>query len=272
MRHQSEWQLSGTAAADYHRYMVKTIMYGWFRDLVEVADVRSGHRVLDVACGTGIVTRFAADRVGATGRVFGLDMNEGMLDTARALDEQGTMVQVEWRHGDVAAMPFHDSGFDVVLCQQGLQFFADKPAALSEMHRVLAPGGRLALSVFRSLDHCPWHRAVGDAVERHVSREAAAVIRGSFEFGGREELRAHILGAGFRNVYIRIESKLIRHASIAEFLPGYLSSTPVADAFAGLDEKVMEALTHEVSASLRPYTDDDGLAAPLECHVATASR
>ena len=272
MRRQSEWQLGGTAAADYHRYIVQTIILGWSSDLVEVADVRSGHRVLDVACGTGTVTRFAADRVGTTGRVVGLDMNEGMLDTARALDEQDTTAQVEWRHGDVTAMPFPDSGFDVVLCQHGLQFFADKAAALSEMHRVLGPGGRLALSVFRSLDHSPWHRAVGDAVERHVSPEAAAVIRGSFEFGDREELRALILGAGFRNVHIRIESRLIRHASIAEFLPGYLSSTPVADAFTGLDEKVMEALTHEVSTSLQPYTDDDGLAAPVECHVVTASK
>lgn len=272
MRQQSEWQLGGTAAANYHRYIVKTIILGWSGDLVEVAGVQSGHRVLDVACGTGTVTRFVADRVGATGLVVGLDMNEGMLDTARALDEQGATVQVEWQHGDVTAMLFPDSGFDVVFCQQGLQFFADKPAALSEMHRVLAPGGRLALSVFRSLDHCPWHRAVGNAVERLVSPEAAAVIRGSFAFGDREELRALILGAGFRNVHIRIESKLIRHASIVEFLPGYLSSTPVADAFTGLDEKVMEALTHEVIAALRPYTDDDGLAAPVECHVATASK
>lgn len=270
MGQQLEWQLSGKAPEAYDRYIVQTIMLGWSHDLIEVAAVQSGHRVLDVACGTGTVTRCAADRVGTAGRVVGLDMNEGMLNIARAIKEQNTEALVEWQHGDVVAMPFPDSAFDVVLCQQGLQFFADKSGALGEMRRVLAPGGRLALSVFRSLDHCPWHRAVGDAMARHVSAEVAEVIRGSFALGDIEELRTLILGAGFRQVHIRIESKMIRHASLTEFVPTYLTSTPVAGAVDVLDENVQASIVRDISTSLRPYTDDDGLAAPVEAHVVTA--
>lgn len=261
------WQLHRGSSEAYHQYIGKTIVSPWTEDLIEAADVRRGHRVLDVACGTGLVAREAARRVGEAGSVAGLDMNSGMLDVARSIGE----LPIEWEQGDVAEIPFEDSEFDVVLCQQGLQFFADKAGALKEMNRVLKPGGRMALNLFRSIDHCPWHRAVADALERHVSPEVAAVIRGSFSLGDSNEIRGLILGAGFRDVHIRIESKLIRHPSIAEFLPGYLASTPVADLLTDPDEKMLD-LVQYVSDSLRQHVDDDGLAAPVQCHVVTARR
>ncbi len=260
------WQLHPDSSQAYHRYIGKSIVAPWTEDLIEAAGIRRGHRVLDVACGTGLVTREADRRVGEAGRVVGLDVNRGMLDVARSMRGQ----RIEWQGGDAAEMPFGSSEFDVVLCQQGLQFFADKSAALKEMNRVLRPGGRVALNVFRSIEHCPWHRAVADALERHVSLEAAEVVRWSFSLGDRDELRGLIAGAAFREAHIRIEGKWIRHPSIAEFLPGYLASTPVADLFT--DDEVLSVLVKSVTDSLCQYMDDDGLAAPVQCHVITARK
>ncbi len=134
--------------------MVPTIFGPWAQDLVEVAPPRPGERVLDIACGTGIVARTAAGRVGSGGTVVGLDVSAPMLDVARGI-AAGEGLSIEWREGSAMKLPFPDSAFEVVLCQQGLQFFPDRAAALREMHRVLGPGGRLALSVWRPIEGSP---------------------------------------------------------------------------------------------------------------------
>src|SRR4030095_12890191 len=155
----------------------------------------AGARLLDVACGAGVVARLVATRVGQEGRVVGVDLNTGMLATARMLPQSPTGVSVEWLEGNVTALPFPEAAFDAVLCQQGLQFFPDKPAALRDMRRVLVPTGHLVLSVWRGIAHCPWQRAVADALERCVGTDAATAIRGAFALGDREELRSLITAA-----------------------------------------------------------------------------
>ena len=235
-----------------------------------MANLAAGARVLDVACGTGVVTRLVATQVGQKGHVIGVDLNTGMLVTARMLPQPRTGASVEWCEGNVTALPFPDAAFDAVLCQQGLQFFPDRPAALRDMRRVLVPTGRLVLSVWRGIAHCPWQRAVADALERHVSSEAAMGIRGAFALADKEELRALITAAGFRAVRIRIESQLIRYPSLKEFVPGYLSATPVAQVAATLDEPTRVAILREIETSLQAYLDDEGLAAPIEAHVVVA--
>jgi len=135
----SGWQLASESVAEAsERYLMSTFGYAWTQALVQLAMPQEGDRVLDVACGTGPVARYIAPFVGSTGRVVGLDLNSGMLDTARAMPVPAG-VSIEWREGNATALPFPNAGFDVVCCQQGLQFFPDRPAALREMHRVLAP-------------------------------------------------------------------------------------------------------------------------------------
>lgn len=179
---------------------------------------------------------------------------------------------IEWREGNATALPLPDSTFAVVLCEQGLQFLPDKPGALWEMRRVLVPAGRLVLSVWRGLPHCPWQRAVAEALERHVSTEAAANIRAPFALGDAAEVRALLTGAGFRTVHIRIESQMIRHASLEAFVPGYLSATPVAGVVATLKEATREAILQEVETLLHVYMDDDGLAVPIEAHIVVTEK
>ncbi len=136
----------------YQREMVPASFARWAPDLVDLGAVRPGQRVLDVACGTGVVTRIAAERAGPSGRVAGLDVNADMLAAARAASPGA---RIEWYEGSALALPFPDGSFDIVVCQQGLQFFPDRVAGLREMRRVLTAGGRLALSCWRSVEHQP---------------------------------------------------------------------------------------------------------------------
>ena len=271
MGQSSGWQLSGSASEAYEHYIVQAFMRGWTRAFLGMADVAEGARVLDVACGTGVVAREAASRVGKHGHVVGVDLNAGMLAMARMLP-QPSGSPIEWRDGNVTALPFPEAAFDVVLCQQGLQFFPDKRAALSDMWRVLVPNGRLVLSVWRRIAHCPWQRAVADALERHVSTDAALGIRGAFVLGDKEELRTLVSAAGFRTIRVQIDSQMIRYPSLEEFVPGYLSATPVAGVISKLDEPTRTAILQEVKTTLQPYMDDDGLAAPIEAHLVVANK
>jgi len=266
----SGWQLAGDATLAYDTYIVNAFMQDYSRRLVETAAIAPGDRVLDVACGTGVVTRLAAGMAGGQGRVVGLDLNAGMLSRARGYEEKAGAV--DWCEGSAAAMPFAASSFDAVLCQHGLQFMPDKAAVLSEMHRVLAPDGRLLISVWRSIEHCPWQAAIADAIERSIGSEPAAQVRSAFTFGDADQLRDTIATAGFSDVEIRVESETIRHSSLADYVPGYISATPVAAAVAGLDTGTQNKIVADVREALAAHLVGEGLAVPIEAHMAIAHR
>lgn len=264
------WQLEGNAPLAYDTHIVDVFLRDYSRRLVEIAAVKPGDRVLDVACGTGVVTQLVANKIGSAGQVVGFDLNAGML--ARAKDSRETAVALEWRLGNATDMPFGDATFDCVICQHGLQFIPNKAAAVSEMHRVLADRGRIVISVWRSIEHCPWQAAIADALDRNMGHEQATQIRSAFNFGDADQLKQVIVTAGFRDVEVRIERETIRHASVAEYVPGYISATPVAAAVAGLDREAQEKIITDVRDALAAYRVGDGLAAPIEAHVAIGHR
>ena len=204
MRPEEQWQVSGSAPEAYEHYLVPTLFTPWAEDLVDRMALRPGERVVDVACGTGIVARLAAHRINPGGAVTGLDLNAGMLSVARSLSPPAD-VTMEWREGSAMTLPFANATFNVVLCQQGLQFFPDRLAALREMYRVLVPGGRLGLSVWRPLRQNPYMAALGDALERRVNAEVATGMRTVCSMGDAEALRSLLLQAGFRDARISIQ-------------------------------------------------------------------
>jgi SAM-dependent methyltransferase len=170
MSQQEQRPLRGTEAEIYQRYLVPAVFAPWAAMLIEQAVLQPGERVLDVACGTGVVARLAVKPVGSTGQIIGLDNDAEKLRVARSLPPLPG-VSLAWQEGNALAMPFADASFDALLCQQGLQFFPDRPAALREMHRVLVPGGRLVLSVWGSLERCPGHAALVRSLEQFVRLE-----------------------------------------------------------------------------------------------------
>lgn len=267
MREGSGFQVSGNAAELYEQYAVPYILGPWAPELVELAALRRGERVLDVACGTGVVARLAAPRVGPTGQVTGVDLNAGMLAVARTLPAPPGATIV-WVEQSATALGLTDASIDVVLCQQGLQFFPDKLVALREMHRVLVPGGRALLSVWKSAG--PYNLAVGDALEQHVDTETATKYRASRVAPDAEDLHRLLVEAGFREVHIRPSTMTIRLPPIQVFVLCHLSAMPVAGAVAALTEAKRAALASQVSAALQAYADGDGVAVPDETNIAIA--
>jgi len=168
-------------------------------------------------------------------------------------------------------MPLADAAFDVVLCQQGVQFFPDRVAALRDMHRVLAPGGQLALSVWRGLQHNPQGAAMAEAIAHHISPETGARVRAPWAFGDLEALRAVITSGGFHAVRIRIVVRVRHFPSVEAFIPSLLIQIRAAGGeVAALDAAARAALLREMSEALRAYRDDEGFTVPMEAHVAVA--
>src|SRR5262249_45566223 len=240
MSREERWQLSGNAAEFYERY-VRLLMEPWVQCLVDVAAPQPAEHVLDVACGTGFVARLAAERVGAKGRAVGIDLNPSMIEAARAASGQDAAGRIEWRTGDAGALPFENDVFDVVLCQQGVQFFPDRVHALREMRRVLRVGGRLAFTVWSAIGDTPYHAALADGLARHVSAEA-----------------------------VRPTIKTTKLPLPAEFVPGHLAALPMAHEIARLPAERRNALLQEITEALSAYVDGEQLVSPAGVHMVTA--
>jgi len=244
--------------------MVPAVFVPWAQPLLDAAGIRPGDRVLDVACATGTVARLASKRLADSGSVTGLDLSERWLDVARrAASAEG--VRVDWRCGNAASLPFDSGSFDVVLCQQGIQFFDDREAALHEMHRVLAPRGRFGASVFRSIDESPGYRSLARALGRHVSRESEERIRGIFSLGDPEELRALMVSAGFQEIDVHPETGLVQFPKAEDFPHIYAM---ICEAAPG----ATEAVIRDVARELRDHCGPGGLSFPMQALIARGGK
>ena len=262
-----QWQLSAQAAELYERYVARYILGPWTPLLVDAAHVGIGERVLDVACGTGVVARAAAERVGAAGRVVGVDLNAGMIAVARSLPAP-VGAAIEWIERSALDLRLPDATMDVVLCQQGLQFFPDKLVALREMRRVLAPGGRLALSVWNGVGL--YNGAVGEALARFVGDAAALQFCASRQVPTQAELQGLATAAGFSAVELRVRRIDVRLPRLDKFTLDHLSATPVASAVAAVDPAARAKIGASVVQALQRYADGEGVTYPEETHVLTA--
>ena len=269
------WQLEGTAAELYERYLVPAVTLPWAEDLLDRVQPSRGDRVLDVACGTGVVARVAADRVGASGRVVGLDVNTRMLDAARATSPVPGGASIEWLEGSASALPFADDDFDVVLCQLGLQFFEDRLGALSEMRRVLVAGGRAGATVFTSIDRNPAARALSDAVDRHLGDGASLAKRSEHSLADADELREACAAAGFAGSRVETVARTVRFASVEQWVGIQFAATPLAASLRGREssegDDMVARVTADVAESVAEFIRADGFAFPQEVHVVLAS-
>ena len=268
-----QWQLHGDAAELYQRHLVPAVTAGWAADLIERAGLRRGERVLDVACGTGAVARAAAGRVGRAGHVAGVDINAAMLAVARSLPA-GPGAAVGWLEASALGLPFRAGSYDVVLCQLGLQFMPDRPAALAGMRRVLVPGGRLGLSVYGPIEHHPAASALAGALDRHLGPGASAAKRAEHALADPALLRALAVGAGFSAVQVVTATRIIRFASAAGYVRIQLAATPLANLLRHHAEEsirqLAQAITADVAAARPARRADSGLVFPQEAHVLLA--
>jgi ubiquinone/menaquinone biosynthesis C-methylase UbiE len=263
----SRWQVDGTAAELYERVAERYILGPWAPGLVQIAALRAGERVLDVACGTGAVARVAAAIVGPSGAVVGLDSSAGMLAVARSR-ASAAGAPIGWIERSASDSGLPDRSFDAVVCQQGLQFFPDKPAALREMHRVLAPGGRLALSVWRTTG--VYNTAVAQALHERLGTEAARRFCASRDVPSAEDLLKLVAGSPFREAGLRVERLDVRLPSLEDFVPAHLAGTPLAAEIRAMNQAAQRALGGDVARRLAAYRDGDGVSFTEEVNVVTA--
>jgi Methylase involved in ubiquinone/menaquinone biosynthesis len=258
----------GTAPENYERYFVPAIGGPFAADLVAEAALRPGERALDVACGTGIVARLAAERVGTSGTVAGLDVNPGMLAVARSkAAEAGAAIR--WYETTAESIPLPADAFDVLFCQLGLQFVADKPAALREMRRVLVPDGRVLVS---TPPPNPFFDVLVRALARHVGDEAAAFLRMVFSFHDPAKVEQLFRDAGFRDVAVRTERKPLRLPPARDFLWQYVHCTPLTGLISEMDSNQTSALESDVVRGWQPWSHDGGMTYEQGMIVATARK
>lgn len=266
-------QQSPNPAETYERYFGPAISDPFTRTLLEYAAAQPGERVLDLACGTGSVARQIAPLVGSEGKVVALDINPEMLAVGRALPAPAGAT-IEWREGDATALNLPDGTFDLVLCQQGLQFFSDRAASLREMRRVLTDGGRVVLSVWQALERHPVYKALFEATARRLHADIADVGL-SFSLGDAEELRALLSDAGFQRTEVTSRSLDIRLPLPERFVQlTVLGAATSAPTFARLDTAARSALVEtvslEVEAVMHGYRHGDKLTFPMSTHIAVA--
>lgn len=262
------WQLDLEAARFYQQFIVPVLLQPWAARLVDRATLSPGCRVLDLACGTGVTARIAAQRVGPGGEIVGVDLNAPMLSVARSLDPVPG-AHIRWRRGDAEDLPLLDVSVDAVLCHQGFQFFPDRVKAALEIARVLRPGGRLALNVWCGPDRNPLDAKLIAVLESGGRSAFSQAMRWPFSVQNRHEVIAPIVLGGFRVVTAETSRLRIYAANATAFVHGLLRAMPFGSEIRGPD---MEALVRDTISGLGAYVRCGELRVPSQAHTIVAVR
>lgn len=256
-----------TAARAYESTMVPALFAEWPEPVLRAADVGPGQRVLDVACGTGVLAREAKKRIQPDGSVTGVDSNPGMLAVARRIEPA-----IDWRGGRAEALPFESGSFDRVVCQFGLMFFSNRAAAIAEMMRVLRPGGQLALAVWDSLDNTPAYATEVETLERVAGQHAANALRAPFVLGDLPELEALLEDAGLHSFHIETRVGTGRFPSVRVMveadLRGWLPLMNVELSEPQIEE-ILQAADKALSGFVRPNGE---IVFDSPAHIITATK
>jgi len=261
----------------YEQFFIPAIFRHWTPMLLEFAQPKPGEHILDLACGTGIVSRFLShifdSNGGKPGRVVALDINPAMLEVARS-KSNSQAPYIEWQEGNAESLLFPDGSFDLVLCQAGLMLFKDRAAAAREMHRVLKPGGRAVVLVWQSLKQNPFAKAFNEPLSRRLGVDIA-VVSPSYSLGSPAELSVLLSAAGFRSVEVypvQYHTFVDDPASYMELaFKGAAAAVPF---YAGLDDKTRSELAKDVTRDVEPimkqYIHNGRMIHPQAANIAVA--
>lgn len=236
--------------------------------LLEVAAVQPGERVLDVACGTGLVTLPVATAADPGGEVVGVDISEEMVELARRFADDRGADNLAFARMDAETLDLPDESFDVALCSLGLMYVPDPEEALREMHRVLAPGGRAAAGVWGHRKKCGWAE-VFPIVDRRVSSDVCPLF---FQLGAEGALAHAFRSAGFANVHVDRFATVLQYETAEEACAATFEAGPVALAYRRFDESTRELVRAEYLESIETYRIGSGYDIPGEFVVAWASK
>jgi ubiquinone/menaquinone biosynthesis C-methylase UbiE len=262
MNDEAPSHLSIEAASVYEQLFVPALFGWWAQKVATIADLRPQERVLDVACGTGVLARAAAECVGPDGKVVGLDPDQGMLSVAAR-----HAAKIEWRAAAAESLPFEDNTFDAVLSQFGLMFFRDPLRALCEVRRVLRPGGRAVFAVWAPLEETPAYVALIRLLDRLFGKAVADGLRAPFAMGSAERLCSLFSDAAFASPRLETRHGLASFPSLAAWVEAD------AKGWLELDDAQHQHLLAAAPEELRSFVTSDGsVAFSIAAHIVVAER
>jgi 2-polyprenyl-3-methyl-5-hydroxy-6-metoxy-1,4-benzoquinol methylase len=224
-------------------------------DLVGRAGLEQGMSVLDVACGTGALSRAAARCVGANGRVVGVDLSPGMLAVAAAHAPASDAAPIAYLEGDAGDLRVSARQFDAVLCQQGLQFFADRHAALRAMSAAVVPGGRVALATWTEREEAVAFAALAEALELYVGSDAGARMRQPWALEDPSALAGLLEDAGLDQIEVFQHTRTAHFARREDFARRLVLATPLAPTFIDAPDDRQDLIIAHVNEAMDAYAD-----------------
>lgn len=260
------FQLTGSAAAIYEEQKIPAVFRPLALATLDALPIKENDKVLDVACGTGIVGREVMNKLGPNGSVTGVDLNEGMIGMAREITKTEA-ARYEWHVADVTAMPFEADTFSVAFCQQGLQFFPNEDDALREMHRVLNPGGRIAITVWAGASE--FFKSLARSLSQYVSEEVGQKSLAPFQYAGMATLPDRLSDIGFDDINVQkiyVDRKIHTPETA---IPKEILGNPVGPAVAKQGEVVMGQIVGEIMDDLTHCFDGEKLVVPQEANLIT---
>ncbi len=283
------FQLEDQTAEGWERHLVPGASKYIARDFVSRIAVRPGMKVLDVACGTGVVTRLLQEKIIWTGKITAVDFNPHMLRVARQV-MQYSHPPVEFIEAEASKIPLPDGQFDLVASMWGFQYFPDRMAALREWYRLAKPGARIIYALCRGIEFHPSWAALARSLDKHLSKEAGDIVRSIWQAKAVKPPVEHLRGsgeeltngqsalqelsiltreAGFEDVHVENIVTPVRYGSVPEFVEWDFGSMPAPQ---GDLNRVKQAVIEDLIPQLSIYADDNGVCFPIWSWIVEARK
>jgi ubiquinone/menaquinone biosynthesis C-methylase UbiE len=260
-------QFAGSIPAAYDRYLGPVLFQPYAEDLAARLNVDANGAVLELACGTGILTRVLRDRLPAMARLVATDLNEPMFRNAAQKFRPDEAV--EWQQADASSLPFGDGLFDAVVCQFGIMFVPDKALCAREAHRVLKPGGLFLFNVWDSMEHNDLGRIAHETISSFFEKDPPAFYQVPFGYYDQAEIKRVLEAAGFRNVRIEVVSKTSGATRPEDTAQGLVHGNPVAVAITERAPELLPVITNDVANTLQKQFGES-VRAPMRAIVVEA--
>lgn len=262
-------QFAGSIPANYDRYLGPVLFQAYAEDIADRLKLEETAALLELACGTGILTRVMRDRLPAGVRLVATDLNGPMIENAS--EKFGQNEVVEWRQADASTLPFDDRSFDAVVCQFGIMFVPDKALAAREAHRVLKPGGVFLFNVWDSLEHNDLCRIAHETITTFFEKDPPTFYQTPFGYHDHAEIKRVLEAAGFRDLRIEVVAKTSGASRPEDAAQGLVHGNPVAVAISERDPALLPVITQAVATALKKRFGETEVRAPMRA-IAVAAR
>ena len=263
-------EFSGSIPAAYDRHLGPLLFQPYAEDLAARLQIGEKGSVLELACGTGIVTRVLRDRLPSAVKLTATDLNEPMF--RHASDKFGPEENVQWAQADACSLPFGDAMFDAVVCQFGIMFVPDKALAAREAHRVLKPGGHFLFNVWDAFEHNELCQIAHETITSYFEKDPPTFYETPFGYHDQEEIKRTLEGAGFREIRTEVVAKVGEASQAEDVATGLVQGNPVAVAIAERDASLLPVITNAIAQAITRRFGATEMRIPLRAIVVEARK